>query len=165
MKNILLFFIFTLLTVTSVEAGTSQYGQYGQYGGGAPSTSITIDKMVGQVTTTKGGVTTYVDNNSVSDARYTPGKQVSFQIKVKNTSDSTLTNVEVKDILPEYVEAVEGPGDYDANTRVITWKYDQLNAGEERTEKVIAQIYAQNSLPTDKSIMCLSNKSTAFRPF
>lgn len=160
MKNIVLFFLFTIIAATSVQAGSSQYNQYGQYGGGSPSTSITIDKMVGKVTTTKGGVTTFVDNNSISDPRYTPDKQVSFQIKVKNTSDSTLSNVEVTDILPPYVEAVEGPGNYDANTRIISWKYDQLKPGEEKTEKVIVQVYPQSKLPTDKSIFCEQNKST-----
>ncbi len=161
MKNLVLFFIFTILSVTAVQAGSgNNYGQYGQYGGGAPSYTISIDKTVGIGGTTKGGITTYVDNYAISDPRFKPTQKVYFQVKVKNTSNTTLTNVEVKDVMPSYVEAVEGPGTYDQNTKTISWKYDQLKAGEEKVEKLVAQIFTQNNLPADKGIMCLTNKAT-----
>ncbi|HRN70901.1 MAG TPA: hypothetical protein PLS49_07020 [Candidatus Woesebacteria bacterium] len=161
MKNIILFFIFTILSVTAVQAGSgSNYGQYGQYGGGAPSYTISIDKTVGTGSTTKGGVVTYVDNFAISDPRFKPNQKVYFQVKVKNTSNTTVTNVEVTDILPSYVEAAEGPGSYDQNTKIISWKYDQLKAGEEKVEEITAQIYTQNNLPADKGIICMANKAT-----
>ncbi len=160
MKNIILFFIFIVLATTSVQAGSGNYGQYGQYGGGAPSYDITIDKMVSSGSSTKGGVTTYVDNYSVSDPRFTPNQKVYFQVKVKNTSTTTLKNVEVRDIMPSYVEAVEGPGSYDENTKTISWKYDELKAGEEKVEKLIAKVYPQNNLPADKGLLCMTNKAT-----
>lgn len=161
MKNLTLFFIFTILSVTAVQAGSgSNYGQYGQYGGGAPSYTISIDKTVGSGNSTKGGVATYVDNYAISDPRFKPSQKVYFQVKVKNTSNTTVTNIEVKDILPSYVEAAEGPGSYDQNTKTISWKYDQLKAGEEKVEKITAQIYTQNNLPADKGIICMANKAT-----
>lgn len=159
MKELIVFLALTLLTTTAVQADSGQYGQYGPYGGGAPSTSIMIDKTVSRAITTKGGVTAYVDNNSPTDTRFAPGANVSFQIKVKNTSNVTLNNVEVSDIMPNEVVAVEGPGSFNEQTKIITWKYDSLKAGEERTEKIVAQIKGQNQLPADKGVMCMTNKS------
>lgn len=161
MKNVLLFFLLTVLTSTSVQAaGSNSVSQYGQYGGGTPSYDITIDKMVSTGTTTKGGVTSYVDNYAVSDPRFAPNQKVYFQVKVKNTSNATLTNVEVRDFMPSYVEAVEGPGSYDQNSKTIYWKYDELKAGEEKVEKLVAQVYPQTNLPADKGVMCMTNKAS-----
>ncbi len=167
MKNTKLFSLTLLTAITFLtfapraQAGVGSYGQYGQYGqpGGTPSQGISIDKKVGQPTTTKGGTVIYVDNFSPSDARFKPGQQVYFQIKVKNTSNATLTNVVVRDIIPSYLEPIEGPGNYDANARTITFNYATLNAGEERTEKLLMQIYPQDRLPADKGLMCITNKA------
>lgn len=161
MKNVLVLLILTLFAAASVSADTGQYGQYGQYGGGAPSTSLMIDKTVSMGSTTKGGTISYVDNYSPSDARLSPGSKVYFQVKVKNTSGTTLKNVEVKDTLPEYVDAVEGPGTFDQNSKTISWTYAELKANEEKVEKIVAQVYSQNRLPADKGLFCMTNKSTA----
>lgn len=148
-----------LITAPAVSAGNGQYGQYGQYGGGAPERSIMVDKMVATGQKTKGGQQTFVDNLLPSDPRFAPNTQVTFQIKVKNTSDVTLKNVTVRDILPTFVDAVEGPGEYDANSKTISWTYSELKSGEEKIERVIAQIKPQNQLPADKGLMCMTNKA------
>ena len=153
--------ILTILAIpTSVSAGTSQYGQYG---GGAPSYSIVIDKMVAASnavgTGTKGGQPVFVDNLTPADARYIPGDKIAFQVKIRNTSNINLTNVKVQDILPDWLDAAEGPGSYDGITRTITWTYPQLLAGEERTERVVAQVKPQQELPADKGLMCMNNKA------
>jgi uncharacterized repeat protein (TIGR01451 family) len=161
MKQAIFLFILTLFAAASVSADSGQYGQYGQYGGGSPSTSIIIDKMVSQGSTTKGGVVSYVDNYSPSDTRLSPGSKVYFQIKVKNTSEVTLKNVEVQDVLPAHLDAVEGPGTYDQNNKTISWTYPELKPNEEKIEKIIAQVYSQNRLPADKGLFCMTNKATA----
>lgn len=160
MKKAIFLFILTLFAAATVSADSGQYGQYGQYGGGAPSYSIVIDKKVSTGTQTKGGIVSYVDNYSESDARLSPGAKVYFEVKVKNTSDTTLTNVEVKDIFPDSIDAVEGPGSFDTNSKTISWTYPELKAGEEKTEKIIAQVYDQSRLPADKGLFCLNNKAT-----
>jgi len=146
------------LNASVVLADSSQYGQYG---GGTPNYSIIIDKMVMTGNQTKGGQEVYVDNLSPSDPRFAPGAQVTFQVKVKNTSDVTLANIQVKDILPTWVDAVEGPGEYDANSRTISWTYPELKSGEGKLEKIIVQIKPQNELPADQGLMCMNNKATA----
>ncbi|MBP9691077.1 DUF11 domain-containing protein [Candidatus Woesebacteria bacterium] len=150
--------LFVMSSVPAQAETTGQYGQYGQYGGGAPSYSIMVDKMVSTGQKSKGGQAVYVDNLSPSDPRFAPGTQVQFQIKVKNTSNVTITNVAVQDVLPEYVDAVEGPGDYNPQTRIISWTYPELKSGEEKIERVIVQIKTQADLPADKGLMCMNNK-------
>lgn len=160
----LIIFAFIAVATSSVYAGSSStggsYGQYGQYGGGAPSYSVIIDKTVESSNKTKGGQTVFVDNLSPSDPRFKANDRVEFQVKVKNTSNVTITNVQVQDIMPEYVDAAEGPGSYDAQSRTISWAYPELKSGEERTEKIVVQIKPQDQLPEDKGLMCLSNKAT-----
>jgi uncharacterized repeat protein (TIGR01451 family) len=155
---IILIYITFFISNSVVFAGESG-GQYGQYGGAAPSYSIIIDKMVAMPNATKGGQDNYVDNLSPSDPRFAPGTQVHFQVKVKNTSTVDLRNVTVQDVLPSYVDAVEGPGDYNAENRTISWTYAELKAGEEKVEKVVAHIKPQADLPADKGLMCMINKA------
>jgi len=95
-----------------------------------------IDKTVSRGEETKGGITQYVDNYAATDPRFNAGQKVFFQIKVKNTANVTLKNIQVKDVLPSYVDASEGPGAYDANTKTIAWTYPELKTGEEKIEKI-----------------------------
>ncbi len=157
MKYFLFFLFATLLVALPVSAGS---GEYGQYGGGVATTSVMIDKTVSRGEETKGGIAQYVDNYAATDPRFAAGQKVFFQIKVKNTSNVTLKNVLVKDILPQYVDPSEGPGTFDANTKTISWTYPELKAGEEKIEKVVGVIVDQARMPADKGLFCVSNKST-----
>src|SRR5687768_2539269 len=75
----------------------AQYGQYEV----APTPSLLVDKTVGKVTTDKGSTTLeFVDNLSPSDPRFRAGSVVEFRLKVTNSSDATLENVQVVDQLP-----------------------------------------------------------------
>lgn len=153
--------IFAAVAVSPVKADS---GQYGQYGPGQPGQNILIDKMVGRPSTTKGGVdnTTYVDNFSASDTRFKPGEMVFFKLKVKNTSNTKLTNVQVKDFVPSYVEPVEGPGNYDSTARTITFGAGDFNANEEKTYVLKMKVVDQSKLPSDKGVMCVVNKAQAY---
>ena len=161
MKKILIATILMFVTILNTSVVMAGSSQYGQYDGGTPNYSIIVDKMVMTGNQTKGGQEVYVDNLSPSDPRFAPGAQVTFQIKVKNTSDVSLYNIQVKDILPEWVDAVEGPGDYDGSTRTISWTYPELKSGEGKLEKITVQIKPQDQLPADKGLMCMNNKATA----
>lgn len=150
--------IFTLPLINPVYASGTSSG-YGQYGSGSPAAGILVDKTVSRGDQTKGGIMKYVDNFSPSDARFTANQRVYFQIKVKNTTTTVLKNVQLSDVLPEYTDAVEGPGDYNATSRMITWTYSELRPGEERNEKLILQIKPQSQLPADRGTFCISNKA------
>jgi uncharacterized repeat protein (TIGR01451 family) len=183
MKNLKLFSL-TLLTVsmlfataTPAFAGNNQYGQYGQYGQQPgeeqpyssptqPAESLLVDKLVAFPGTqnTKGGVSSdrFVDNLSANDLRFAPNSRVLFRIKVKNTSGVTLKNVTMRDFIPDYMEPVGGPGNYDENTRTITYVIPEIKAGEEKVYDFEMQLVAQNKLPADKGIVCVINKVEAF---
>lgn len=164
-------FLFSLLIVSVIAApsystvdAAGQYGQYGQYGGYqsvTPGLGIIIDKKVAKGTTTKGGQVQYVDNFSPNNPRFVPTEKVYFQLKVKNTSSTTLNNIVVKDFLPGYVEPIEGPGGYDAKTRTVSYTIDKLEPGEEKVNNIAVQVLPQDKLPADKGMMCIVNKAQA----
>lgn len=146
------------LVLSSVNPVRAQYG----YGGGSPSYSILVDKMVGKPSTNKGGTTyEYVDNLVSSDPRFQPGQEVMFQVKIKNTSTTTLTSVIFKDFVPAYLEPVEGPGSYDSTNRTISLNVGDFGAGEEKIYYLKMKVVGQDSLPSDKGLFCIVNKAQA----
>jgi len=157
-------FTFSVLSY-SVSTVSADYGQYGQYGQPAPAQTILIDKMVGKPngTMTKGGQVNveYVDNLTPADPRFRPGQQVLFKIRVKNTSTISLSQVTVQDYIPTYVEPMEGPGNYDASTRIVSWDAGSFAPNEEKTYFMNMQLYPQNKLPVNQGLFCLVNKAKA----
>ncbi len=145
-------------------AGKPVHAEYGYgYGGGGGKT-ILVDKLVGKVeTTTKGGesVITFVDNLSPSDPRFSPGQEVLFKIRVKNTSNAALIGVKVKDFVPSFMEPIEGPGFFDVNSRVITFEAGDFEPDVERTFTIKMKVLPQDQLPSDKGLFCLVNKAEA----
>lgn len=141
-------------------------GQYGQYGATAPNLSILIDKMVAKPggNQTKGGITNveYVDNLSPADPRFRPGDQVMFKLKVRNTSNTSISNVTVKDYVPAYLEPIEGPGTYDSASRTITFDAGSFAIDEEKTYILKMQLFSQEKMPSDKGLFCLTNKAQAY---
>jgi uncharacterized repeat protein (TIGR01451 family) len=111
---------------------------------------------------TKGGTTVeYVDNLGSSDYNFKPGETIYFQLKVKNTSTVVLNNVTVKDMLPTYLNALEGPGAYDSNSKTITIDVGTLQVNEEKIYTLKTVVVAQSSLPTDKNLICMVNTARA----
>lgn len=143
---------------------TGQYGSYGS-GGNVPSNKIEIDKKVAQANTVfnKGGVQTavYKDNLSLSDVRYQPGAKAVYKLIVKNTSNTVLKNIAVTDFIPAFEEPMVGPGNFDKNTRQISYVIKQLNPGQSDTQYLEVQIYPQDKLPADKGIVEINNKAQA----
>lgn len=159
MKNLFLFLGITFIVFANTSVFADQYGCGGQYGSDCTSNnSILIDKTVGKPVSTKGGTTVeYVDNLSSSDYTFKPGETVYFQLKVKNTSTVVLNNVTVKDILPSYLSALEGPGIYDSTNKVITIDVGTLQVNEEKVYTLKTNVVAQSSLPSDKNLICMVN--------
>ncbi len=159
-RLLILVFGFLFFASSSVLA---QYGQYGQYGGSLPSKTILIEKMVGKPVQTKGGTDQldYVDNLSPSDPRFAPEQQIVFRLKVKNTSDVSLNNVEVKDFVPEFLTPVSGSGSFDAASRIVSFNAGDFAAGQEKVYFLTMKISSQNQMPADKGLICEINKSEA----
>jgi uncharacterized repeat protein (TIGR01451 family) len=163
MKNFILSLIAFVAVITLLPS--SAQAQYGQP---APVQTILIDKMVAKpYIQTKGGVvdTQYVDNLTPSDPRFSPGQEVMFKLKVKNTSGVTLNNVTVKDYVPAYIDPVEGPGTYDSTSRVIAWDAGSFAPGEEKTYFIKMRLLSQDKMPANKGLFCLTNKGQVYNGY
>ena len=159
--------VFALITVLALlSASTSSvHAQYGQYGQPAPTQSILVDKKVARpVSQTKGGTIQYdyVDNLTPSDTRFQPGSVIYFTIRVKNTSSVTLNNVMIQDRVPQYLNPIEGPGNYDSNSRTISFNAGSFTPDQEQTYTFKMQWASQNQLPADRGLMCVSNYARAY---
>jgi uncharacterized repeat protein (TIGR01451 family) len=119
------------------------------YGGGescAQTGKITINKTVQNPQTLQ-----YVDNLGALDPKYNPGQIVQFQITIKNTSNISIKNIEIKDRLPQYMDG----------TKIITFNINNLNAQETQIFTLKGKVTSKNNLPEDKEIICLINQATA----
>lgn len=162
-KSLFSFIVLLSITFYVLSFKFHVNAQYGQYGQPSPSYSILVDKMVGKPAFNK-GVTDYeyVDNLTPSDPRFRPGQEIYFKIKIKNTSNRDITNVTVKDFVPNYIEPIQGPGSWDSQNRVITWNAGDFRVDEEKVYYLKATIYPQDKLPADKGLFCLVNRSQAW---
>ncbi|EKD86769.1 MAG: hypothetical protein ACD_37C00152G0003 [uncultured bacterium] len=151
-------------------AGTS-LASYGSvacqpiYGGGqtcVTTEKISINKTVLNPLKSKGGTTdVFVDNLSINDPKYAPTQTVKFQLTVTNSGNSTLNTVTVYDILPDFVDFVSGPGNFDKNSRTLTFNLSNLNPNESRTYTIVGKVVSPTSMPSDQGVVCVVNQSIA----
>lgn len=150
-----------LMTATNAFAAGENNGAYGQpcpggYGQNDCFTNIVVDKTVQNPKSLK-----YVNDLEANDERFNPGQKIKFQIKITNTGNITLKNIEVKDTLPPYLELVKGFGKYDKNTREMTLTIDKLDSNETKTLNLEAKVLDAKKLPGDQSITCTLNHVSA----
>lgn len=100
-----------------------------------------------------------VDNLNVNDPKYSPNQTVNFQISVTNTGSTTVPQIVVKDIFPNFVIFSSGPGNFDNNSKTLTFLAYNLNPNETRNFTLQGKIVDTNQLPSD-TITCVVNKST-----
>ena len=125
------------------------------YGAQCPTTSLRVDKKVQHPQS--GELLDTLSSNSVT---FLPGQEVSFRIEVSNNGNTDLSGVWASDKLPEFVDYVTGPGNFDANTRTLWWAVDDLRAGESKQYFVKVKIKDQASLP-DMNLNCVTNFAEA----
>lgn len=104
---------------------------------------------------------TFVENLGVNDPKYGPDQEVSFQIMVTNTGNDTLTNITVKEIFPQHVTYLSGPGTVDNAKKVVTFTIDALNPNETKTFTFTGKIAPANTLPQEKDVVCVINRVSA----
>ncbi len=162
------FFASVLIVLCFIFNVSTVYAQYGQYGGPSPSLSILINKMVARTSTNKGGQTicdsslTFQNNFSPSDPRFVPSDFICFELKVLNTSNTTLTGVTVEDFVPSDVEPISGSGSFNNNSRTITINAGDFAQGQEQDYFFLMQVHNQSQLPQDKGLFCEINRGQAF---
>lgn len=161
MKKLLYFFFFLFGLALSVALTPSN--AYGAgctpiYGGGVecpPEEKINLDKTVKNP---ESGL--FIDNLTVNDRKFLAGQVVFYQVIVENTSDSALSDVVIKDHLPDYLDFVSGAGSYSASNKELTITINTLGAREKRTFDIKAKVVDVANLPADKSVICVVNKAS-----
>lgn len=131
------------------------------YGGGVTCPrrgEILIDKQVRKPTQD-----IFVDNLTEFDTKFSPEQEVVFRILVKNTGDDTIDEVQVKDIMPDFISFVSGPGNFDKNESkngTLTFYINNLTPSETREYWIYGKVFAAGDLP--ENVICkLQNRAQA----
>ncbi|MDO8657796.1 MAG: hypothetical protein Q7K55_03585, partial [Candidatus Levybacteria bacterium] len=97
---IALAFYFSLIS-QALAAGTAAAECQPIYGGGVSCPqvgNIVINKTVKNPKTND-----FVNNLDVNDQKFSPDETVRFRITVTNNGDANMSNINVKDIFPEFI--------------------------------------------------------------
>lgn len=128
------------------------------YGGGqscVQTGNVLINKTVADP---KSG--SFVDNLGINDNKFGAEQQITFQINVTNTGTAVIPTLTVKDILPRFVDFVAGAGNFDAGSKTLSFKVDNLNPNESRVFTITGKIASADKLP-DQTIDCEVNQAIA----
>lgn len=128
------------------------------YGGGIScgSENLLVKKQVLQ----PGTANNYVDNVSINDPHYQPNSPIFFKITIKNISSNTLQNITVLDTFDssrQYVDFTDGPGNFDAVSKTLTYKLASLLPNEEKTITIAGKVTASKNFPANQHIVCATN--------
>lgn len=144
-----------LATTPVVFASGKQYGGYGGYN--APQGGVLVlNKTVQNPQTGQ-----FVDNLSVNDPKFAPDSAVTFQLTVTNTGGTTLATVTVKDTFPQFVSFQSGAGNFDANSKTLTFTVSDLKPSESKTYTLVGRTAAAGNLPANDGVTCVTNQSMA----
>lgn len=119
------------------------------YGGGVtcPSITIAVNKTV-KIPSTED----FVDN--LSNPKFAVDTNVTFHLTVTNTGSTNIARVIVKDVFPQFINFVSGPGSFDNATKTLTFEVTSLTVGESRTFTVEGKTVADNQIPSEIGIVC-----------
>lgn len=151
------FSLFAFGTINAFAAGVTTCTPV--YGGG--QTCVTSGNLVINKTVANPKTNEMVDSLGVNDPKFAPENIVSFRLVVTNNGGTTLSNVEVKDIFPQFVSFTTGMGSFDNNTKTLTFKIDSLNPNESKTFPLQGKIAPASQLPQDQGTVCVVNQATA----
>ena len=126
------------------------------YGGGQTCTTgvITIEKDVVNPQTNND-----VHDLGVSDPQFRPGQNVVFHITVRNTGSATISSATVKDTFPQYLNFLNGPGNFDGNAKVLTFQVGNLGPNQSQTFTVMGTVVPASQLPANQST-CVINQAS-----
>jgi uncharacterized repeat protein (TIGR01451 family) len=150
MKKVLLSLL--LLGALSVFSSKAYADCQPIYGGGQTCTSnnFTINKLVQMPNGSN-----FVDNLGFNDPRFSPSQIVKYQLIVTNTGNSTIPTLNITDNFPQYINYVSGTGNYDANSKTLTFTISNLGAGQNQTVNLQAQIADSKTVPA--GVVCDQN--------
>jgi len=156
-KFILSLFLSSVLFITVNASASADTSCQPIYGGG--ETCVQVGNVFVNKTVLNPQSNSFVDNLGINDPKYSPSSNVTFHITVTNNGGETISKVTVKDVLPQFVNFVSGPGSFDSNTKTLTFELGDLKANESRTFTVVGKTAAQDNLPSSQGITCVVNQA------
>ena len=128
------------------------------YGGGqtCANGNISVDKKVLNPQTK-----ILVDNLSINDPKFQPSSTINFQITISNTSKNEIKRIVVKDVFPQFITFIKGPGKFDTKTKTLSFEVNNLKSKESKNFEIIATVVKPNELPVNQGTMCVTNQTTA----
>lgn len=103
----------------------------------------------------------FVDNLFNNDPHFLPEQEVTYRIEIRNNTQSELNNIQVQDKLPNELNFLVGPGNFDPNTRTLTFAVDRLASGETKSFEIKGKVKPANEL-TAVPLNCeVKNTATA----
>lgn len=133
-----------------------------QYGGGETcvnvdeNAKINVDKKVSD----ENG--NFQDHLKSSVHKFEAGDKVYFKIEVENNGDVDLKDVELKDVLPDFLsfgKMIDGDTPSKSG-KELKWDLGDIKKGESETVKFYADVADEEDLPKDDKI-CLTNVAKA----
>jgi len=82
----------------------------------------------------------YKDNILSSDKTFYEDDLIEFKIKIENSGDVDLKNIDVVDKLPPFLRVIFNPGTYNETDNQVEWTIDELKAGEAEEFLIRCQI-------------------------
>lgn len=129
------------------------------YGGGP--TCITIGGLMLDATVMNPETNKMVNGLKINDPKYIPGSIVTFQIKLINTTNSTIGRIDVQHGFPPYVNYSAGEGNFDQATRILSFTVNSLEPNKPKTYNVFGRIAESDQIPGGNGTTCVTSQAVA----
>lgn len=129
------------------------------YGGGP--TCITIGGLMLDATVMNPKTNKMVNDLKMNDPKYSPGSIVTFQVKLINTTNSTIGEIDVQYGFPPYVNYSGGEGNFDQASRILSFKVNSLEPNKPKIYNVFGRIAESDQIPGGNGITCVTNQAIA----
>lgn len=153
-----IFALLLLITLLVLNTGTVN-AQYLAPQKAQPISKLEVKKFVKTPQLTKGAAQEYKESAEAQNQRFSPSSEVEFKIEVKNTGQTELNNIQVRDPLPQYLVFISGPGNFDQKTNTLNITVDKLRPGESVVREFKAKFKGNADLPA--GVTCHSNVAEA----
>lgn len=130
------------------------------YGGGVTCPQVGDVRVNKMIVNPRSGM---LSDSLAIDTAFGPDSQVTFQITVTNVGNTTIPRLTIKDIFPQFVAFNAGPGNFDQNTKILSFDTDNLAPNESRNFTITGKTVPANQLPSDQNVVCVVNQTTATR--
>lgn len=136
-----------------IVAPKKSMAQY--YGGPDSNVQLVLDKKVRWVPNGES-----MDNIDKTVKVFYGKDMIEYSVLIRNSGNTSLKNIEIRDYLPENISLIFYPGSFDVNKREISWKIEKLEPGEEKTYLIRGKIDEMASLGSNV-VLQRTNKAEA----